>query len=441
MLKSTFIFIFSLFLLADTYAMTFDEVWKLASKDNPGIQAAIHSYKAQLEQTKQARAGLLPSITFDASMMKNSSNAVFTNKSAVETKYSENYDSSVYTLKFIQPVFRAESLLAYEEAKKYPKIGKILLRKTYEELFGAVLEAFVNVLFNKEYLNVTISKKNSIVEQMNDLEKRFELGDATVTDLTEAKARYDLVLAEEIAVNNAYVLSKKLLAITANLPESEIDADDFATGFFTDIKLNSQDYWINKAKKENVDIVYKKAELAISEIILRKEKSKNLPTVDFTASYTNSDSNGDTNGVAEDSEVTSFGLNFRLPLIQGGGTVAGVREKAELKFKTIYELQQVSLDVTSTISNIYSNLLSTHARINAFQMAIESAKLAVIANEKGFAIGTRTNVDLLDAKEQYYKIRKDYYQTKLNYILSYYGLLTASGRLAELGIIQEGGNR
>lgn len=441
MLKSTFIFIFSLFLLADTYAMTFDEVWALASKDNPGIQAAIHSYKAQLEQTKQARAGLLPSITFDASMMKNSSNAVFTNKSSVETRYSENYDSSVYTLKFIQPVFRAESLLAYEEAKKYPKIGKILLRKTYEELFGAVMEAFVNVLFNKEYLNVTISKKNSIVEQMNDLEKRFELGDATVTDLTEAKARYDLVLAEEIAVNNAYALSKKLLAIIANLSESEIDADDFAADFLADIELNSLDYWISKARKENVDIVYKKAELAISEIILRKEKSKNLPTVDFTASYTNSDSNGDTNGVAEDSEVTSFGLNFRLPLIQGGGTVAGVREKAELKFKTIYELQQVSLDVTSTISNIYSNLLSTHARINAFQMAIESAKLAVIANEKGFAIGTRTNVDLLDAKEQYYKIRKDYYQTKLNYILSYYGLLTASGRLAELGIIQEGGNR
>jgi hypothetical protein len=146
MLKPVLLSIIGLFFCVSTYATTFDEVWKLASKDNPGLQAAVHSYKAQLEQTKQARAGLLPSLVFDASVAKNSSNAVFTNKSSVETRYSENYDSSVYTLKFVQPVFRAESFIAYEEAKKYPEIGRILLKKTNEELFGAVLEAFANVV-------------------------------------------------------------------------------------------------------------------------------------------------------------------------------------------------------------------------------------------------------------------------------------------------------
>lgn len=429
MFKAVLASIIVLLFYVSTYAMTFDEVWRRASKDNPGYQAALHSYKAQEEQARQARAALFPSLVFDASVTKSKSNAVFTNKSAVATSYSESYDTAMYTLKFVQPIFRAESFIAYEEAKKYPEIGRILIKKTNEELFVAVLEAFANVLFNKEYLNVTISKRDSIVEQMNDLQKRFELGDATVTDLTEAKARYDLVISEEIAVNNAYASSKKLLSIIANLPSDEIDADDFEASQLVDTNLKTLDYWINKSLEDNVDIAYKKAELEISELILRKEKAKNLPTVDFTASYTNSDSDGDTNGVAEDSEVKSFGLNLRLPIIQGGGAVAGIREKAEMKYKSMNELKQARLDVSSTVSNVYFNLLSTHARIGAFEAALESAKLAVIAGEKGFAIGTRTNIDLLDVKEQYYKIRKDYFQTKLNYILSYYNLLVVSGQL------------
>lgn len=416
----------------NSQAMPFNEVWRLATAENPNIKATLNAYNAQIEEAKQIRAALLPYVVFDASWMKNESDAVF--KGSTRTKYSENYNTSSYTFRFVQPIFHFESFLHYREAKKYPEIGKILILKNNHEFFGLVLEAYVSVLFNKEYLNVVNSKKESIYEQMSSLQKRFELGDATVTDLAEIKARYDLTLSEEIAVKNAYLSSMKLLAIYANMPESELDADEFDPTLTSSFDLHSLNYWIEKAIESNTDIRYKKIELEIADMMINKEKSKIMPKIDFTASYTDKNDDGDTNGVGEDSQVTSFGINVQFPLLQGGRTVAGIREKTHLKYKNLNELLQIKLDISSVISELFFNISSSKSRIDAFETALKSAKIAVEYNEKGFKIGTRTNMDLLDAKEQYFKVKKDFYQIKLSYILSYYNLLTVAGLLDEENI-------
>ncbi|MOA22912.1 Outer membrane protein TolC precursor [compost metagenome] len=79
----------------------------------------------------------------------------------------------------------------------------------------------------------------------------------------------------------------------------------------------------------------------------------------------------------------------------------------------------------------FHGVQSGAARIRALEAAVRSSEQSIISNRKGFQAGTRTNVDILNAEEQYYTARRDLFEAKLRYLVSRLRLAASVGSLGD----------
>jgi outer membrane protein len=88
-----------------------------------------------------------------------------------------------------------------------------------QDLILRVAAAYFDVLFASENLAAVQANKAAISQQLESAKKNFEVGNATITDTHEAQARYDLVVAQEIAAESDLEVKKSaLLSIIGRNP-------------------------------------------------------------------------------------------------------------------------------------------------------------------------------------------------------------------------------
>jgi outer membrane protein len=69
------------------------------------------------------------------------------------------------------------------------------------------------------------------------------------------------------------------------------------------------------------------------------------------------------------------------------------------------------------------------SRVRALRQALESSRTALQATEAGFEVGTRTTVDVLDARRQLFNAQTQYSRSRYDYILNVLQLQLATGTL------------
>jgi len=69
-------------------------------------------------------------------------------------------------------------------------------------------------------------------------------------------------------------------------------------------------------------------------------------------------------------------------------------------------------------------------RVQALQQAVVSTQSALDATEAGYEVGTRTSVDVLDARRELFRAQRDYTQARYDYIIASLTLKQAAGILS-----------
>ena len=96
-------------------------------------------------------------------------------------------------------------------------------------------------------------------------------------------------------------------------------------------------------------------------------------------------------------ETTYVGVDITVPLYAGGSNLAGLREAKSLHSIAKSELQQIKLDTSELVRSAYLQFKSSEQTIRAAEVLVESTKATADAMQKGFELGTVTNVDVLNA--------------------------------------------
>ena len=187
--------------------------------------------------------------------------------------------------------------------------------------------------------------------------------------------------------------------------------------------------WKELALANNADLAAQRYAVEASRQEMMKNRSGHMPQLDFVASVSKNNS-GSIYTYNQDMTVRSYGIELNMPLFAGGYVNATTRQananyeraKADLSDKTnkaLIELQKQ-----------YELVLSSSARVNALNKAVDAARLLVVATRESIKGGVRVNLDLLNAQQQYFQSRRDLAQARYNYLLSYLRLKQASGTLA-----------
>jgi outer membrane protein len=176
-------------------AQSLVELYDAARGFDASYQSAKSLYEANLSKAEQAKAGLLPSVNLG--MGVNRANI----DSDIETM-ERSYGNQSATLSASQPLYRPANVATAAQGKKSAEVALAQLQAADQDLIVRVSQAYFDVLTAGDSLNFVKAQKSAVSEQLASAKRNFEVGTATITDTREAQARYDLVLAQEIAAEN-----------------------------------------------------------------------------------------------------------------------------------------------------------------------------------------------------------------------------------------------
>lgn len=409
-------------------AMDLAQVWQLALTNDPTYQAARANYRAAAQKLPQARANLLPSV----------SGAV--TGAYQDNRATGNFDQvfqgtrSAWSLNLTQPVFNWSAIQTFEQSKLQVASAEIQLQLAYQDLMLRSSEAYFRILALQDEVEALKAEQRSIAEQLAAAKRRFELGDATVTDALEAQARFDLVAANIIGLENELNNAENELArIIGRQPIPQTLYPLPYSVALPAPRPNKLSAWSDQAKSANLNVVRAQIQTRIAKYDIEIAKSGHYPSVNLTASSTsnlvgNSQIQPFYDGRTIDNTV---GLTLSVPIYSGGGVNANVLEKAELQQKSVYDLEAERRRSLQLSRQFFNGVQAGLARIKGLEAAERSSLSALKANLTGYAIGVRVNLDVLDAQRQLFITKRDLAAARYRTLLDSLRLRANSGVLSE----------
>ena len=311
--------------------------------------------------------------------------------------------------------------------------AKVEFDAAKQDLIIRTSEAYFNVLAAQDSFSFAKSEKQAIQRQLEQAEKRFEVGLIPITDVKEAQASYDLAIAREIdAQIQLELVTDALAVITGERLESFSDLSDNIE--LTRPEPSNVDEWIASAHDNNLAILISEYDTRIAQQDILLNKAQHHPTLEFIATYSDSD----TGGISGSREVENglVGLELNIPIFSGGRAYYQTKESEHLHRATIETHERIRRETTRDTRDAFHNVVAGISRVNAFERAVESAQIAAEATEAGFEVGTRTSVDVLLALRTVFESQRDLSQARYDYLLDTLNLKQASGSLSPDDLLQ-----
>ncbi len=405
------------------------ETYRAAQSQDAVFSSARAAHRAGQEKLPQGRSLLLPSANLSANSTFNDSSITYHPATNFPSGTSR-YNSHGYGVNLVQPLYRQQNWVAYTEAGLQVAQADAQLNGAQQDLILRVAQAYFDVLIAQDSVHLAEAQKTAISEQLEQAKRNFEVGTATITDTHEAQARYDLVVAQEIAAQSNLEVKKRTLQQLTNTMPGDLRQLGLQFKLET-LQPTDMEKWVDEALRHNPQLIMAQAAAELAAKEAERNRGGHYPTLDLVANHSENFANGGNLGVGSDSRNTSVGVQLNVPLFQGGATQSRVREAEANRDRANEELENARRTVALQTRQAYLGVVNGIAQVKALQQALKSSESLLEASKLGQEVGVRTNLDVLNAQQQLYSTRRDLYQAEYNYLISQLRLKAAAGTLAE----------
>jgi outer membrane protein len=428
-------------------ASDFAEVYQRALQNDPIIREAEANRLASLESKPQALSALLPQLAASAgyewSETDGEGRQLLPDPATSELDYllvpfSRDRDTTTWDVSLRQSIFRWENWVTLRRADREVAQAEIDYQAAQQELILRTAERYFNVLAAKDTLSAAEATYEALGRQLEQAEKRFEVGLIAITDVQDSKAAYDSATA-------AVIQAKRNLATQQEfLRELTGDSFDVLARPGEDLPLNppdpeDEDAWVNMAMDQNLRLGSSRLAADITRDDISFQRGGHYPTLDLVVSRGNSDFSGTATFTTETGpesrpddgfqDDTRISLQFTLPIYSGGATSSRVRQ-AEYRHRAARErLERTARETEREARDAFLGVTAEMSRVQALQQAVESARVALQATEAGYEVGTRTTVDVLDARRRLFEAETNYARSRYDYLVNVLRLKLAAGTL------------
>jgi outer membrane protein len=410
------------------------DIYRQARDSDAAYASARAAWAAAQEKLPQGRAGLLPAANLSYFTQYNDRDIRFRTPGTLSA--DSRFNSNGLTLSLTQPLYRRQNWVAFEQAKTQVTQADAQYALAAQDLILRAAQAYFDVLLAQDSVAFAAAQKAAISEQLAQAKRNFEVGTATITDQHDAQARYDLTVAQEIAAQNDLEIKRRQLAqivgrtapalapLGSPLPLMRPEPDRI-------------EQWVAQATAANLQVAIAEAGLTFASQEVERNRGGHHPTLDAFASYGDSGTgSGTQGGPGNDTTSKIIGLQFALPLYQGGATASRIREALANEDKARQDLENTRRSAELAARQAFLGVSNGVAQVNALQAALVSSQSSLDSTRLGLEVGVRTQVDVLNAQQQLFSTRRDLAQARYNYILSLLRLKAAVGTLTEDDIVK-----
>lgn len=409
-------------------ADNFLQVYRDALKNDPTFKEAQATWLSTKQNLPIATSQLLPTFDITAGV----------NRNYIRTKVTGPigyFNSNNYGVSVTEQVFNWGNWMAISGAKSQVKSATATYLAALQDLMGRVSQAYFNVLIAASELRFTIAQKNAIWQQYVQSEQKYKVGLIAITPVYDAQAQYDIAVSTEISNRNAVDNAlENLRAITGKLYSNLAALGERQVPLYIPTPQNI-DSWTQIALKQNWSLIAQKYLLMYDRRIIQQTAAGNYPTVDAAANWgTTNYNHAGLNLSKNNTTAAAIGLSLDFPFYQGG-LISAQTKQAEYNYLNdsaglLFQHRQV----ISLTRQAYLGIIAGISGVKADRQSVISNENSLNATKAGYAVGTRTMVDLLQALSQLYSAQRTYAQDQYNYILSIVSLKQQAGTLSEKDI-------
>ncbi|MDD9653194.1 outer membrane channel protein TolC [Klebsiella pasteurii] len=411
------------------------QVYQQARISNPDLRKSAADRDAAFEKINEARSPLLPQLGLGADYTYNNG---FRDSNGVNSNVTSG------SLQLTQVLFDMSKWRALTLQEKNAGIQDVTYQTDQQTLILNTATAYFKVLAAIDTLSYTEAQKQAIYRQLDQTTQRFNVGLVAITDVQNARSQYDAVLANEVTARNDLDNAvEELRQVTGNYyPElASLNVDGFKT-----TKPSAVNALLKEAENRNLSLLQARLSQDLAREQIRQAQDGHLPTLSLSASSgvsNTSYSGSKTHGTAANSQQykdndagqNQIGLNFSLPLYQGGMVNSQVKQ-AQYNFVGASEqLESAHRSVVQTVRSSFNNVNASISSINAYKQAVVSAQSSLDAMEAGYSVGTRTIVDVLDATTTLYNAKQQLSNARYNYLINELNIKSALGTLNEQDLV------
>ncbi|HEY0940516.1 MAG TPA: TolC family outer membrane protein [Steroidobacter sp.] len=425
-------------------------VYQRALQNDPQIREADALRLASRESKPQALAALLPQLEVSGSYSKFDEDRSRTDLTRSNPEDDESplvpfpltstadITAKQYDLVLRQSLFRWDQWMTLRRADAQVAQAEADFQFAQQDLIQRTSVRYFDVLAAQDTVDAAQAALDAFARQLEQANKRFEVGLIAITDVQEAKAAHDQAAAALIQAKRSLATARELLR------ELTGESFDSLATPVDDMPLKTpepanEEQWVSAALEQNLQVISARLATDIAKQDVRVARSGHLPSIDLVASRGDRDYTGDQVGrnaggvsraPADQSQVTdSIGVQVTIPIYSGGATSSRVRQQVYLHRAARERLERANRETERSARDAYLGVLSEISRVQALRQALESSRTALQATEAGFEVGTRTTVDVLDARRRLFEAQTNYARSRYDYILNVLQLQLATGTL------------
>ncbi|NHN89683.1 TolC family outer membrane protein [Acetobacter conturbans] len=414
---------------------TLQEALSAAYLTNPTLQEERATLRATDENVPTALAGWRPTIKgqFDPSYYKG------------ENNYTGEFDpnsgktTGAYLRKFSTFGFDAQATITQPiytggktTAQTHQAVNKVMAERaklisTEQQVFMDVVNAYVGVIEDEQLLQLNINNERVLEQQLKATNERFHVGEITRTDVAQAEAAYASAKAtrqqSEGTLQTAQATYMQVVGMAP--PPNLVPPQPLV------LPVKSQTEAVAMSVKNNPDVVNALFTEASQKDSVAVAMAALMPTVSATAAYmkmVNQELNNQRN---EDKYAT---LDVTVPIYQGGGEYAGVRQAKQQALSAGREVDVQRRKAAQAAASNWQRLMSYKAAIESNRAAINAGLVALDGVERQAIVGTSTTLEVLQQQSTLLQAQVALVQSLSNMVTASYNVASAIGRLTALDL-------
>ncbi len=406
------------------------QVYEQAKKSDPTLLQAAANKDAAFAKIGASKGSLLPQINLTAGY-----NLVRNTDAGGESGGLSDTNTLSAGVNLSQELYDRSTWVNLDLAELSARQSDAVYAVQQQALILRVATAYFSVLSATDDLTFIRAEKTSVGRQLEQTKQRFDVGLSAITDVHEAQAQYDSVLASEILSENALINSYEALREITGVSHKDLKVLNTKT-FSASTTKDKIDALIKQAEEKNLTLLAQRISRDLAKENITLADASHLPSLTLNAGYSYSNLRNTTlpDNDATNGKLTG-GLNFSMPLYTGGSISANVEQA---KYTYVSASEALEATYRSTVKDVrafYNNINANIGALKAYEQTVISQRSALKATEAGFEVGTRTIVDVLEATRRLYDANRNLSDARYNYILSTLQLRQATGNLSEQDLV------
>jgi len=370
--------------------------------------------RAADEDVAGAVAGLRPVVSWGLEFSKSRCSALSTALNCTTTEWSEL--SAALALTWQWTIFDfGRGKLSVEIQKETVLATRSALLSTEQSVLLSAVQAYADAKASAEAVAINENSVRVISEQLKAAQDRFDVGEVTKTDVSQAEASLAGAKASLAAAQGQYKAAREAYkaaighypANLAPLPKAPRLPKSTEAAAQTALRLHPA---ITQAQHQ----------VSAADLGVQLAQAQHLPTVSGQAQL------ADPEGVGRKSTLT---LSVGQTIYSGGAIASAHRKAVAGREQARAGLSQAGVQVAQGVANAYSQIDVYHAQVRAYDEQIQAADMAYKGVKEEATLGARTTLDVLNAEQDLLDARASRIQAEASRQVAYYQLLSAMGLL------------